>query len=327
LILQNQFKLLSLKGTMSGKTILSGCGYDAGGEFSVTILMRQRPTRRALLGGAGLALAAASCSSSLKEPDSAASEENGIPLVDFHAHPGHDITLDDQIRMATERGVKLGVLEHAGKRTGANSEILSTDDDLLRWIGALETFPVYKGIQAEGGDWPECFSKEVVAQLDFSLADALTLPEADGSVTELWRPGVMIGDRQKWMDRYTDFNVTVIAGQPIDIMANPLFLPEPIRNDSDSLWTDVRMRRIVEAAVRYNVAIEINSRYRIPGERFLSMARDAGVRFSYGSNEHGRGVAVLDYCIEMAKRLGLTREHMFSPASPGGKPIEVREFG
>ena len=75
------------------------------------------------------------------------------------------------------------------------------------------------------------------------------------------------------------------------------------------------------------VAIEIKSRYEIPSERFVRMAKDAGVKFSLGSNQHGKAVANLGFCVEMARKVGLTREHIFAPAPAGSKPIEVRMFG
>jgi len=112
-----------------------------------------------------------------------------------------------------------------------------------------------------------CFSKDAVIQLDYALSDALTLPEKDGTRTEIWRPWVKVEDKQEFMERYTDFNVKVMAREPIDIMANPTFLPDCIGKEYDSLWTPDRMKRIIDASVQYGVAIEINSNYRCPASR------------------------------------------------------------
>jgi len=117
----------------------------------------------------------------------------------------------------------------------------------------------------------------------------------------------------------------VIAREPIDILANPTFLPNVLKAEHDALWTLARMKKIIDAAVKHNVAIEINSNYRLPRVAFLKMAKQAGTRFSFGSNIRGPNVGKLDYCIEMVKALGLKREDIFTPAPPGKKPIQIRK--
>lgn len=256
----------------------------------------------------------------------AAEDKPGFPVVDFHAHPADDVPLEEQVRLAGERGVKLGIPEHAGPAKYEYRHLITTDEELRRWIAKLDPYPVYKGIQAEGLEWPSCFSKEVVALLDYVLSDALTLPEKRGGFTKIWLPGLRIPDKQAWMDRYTEFHEEVMAREPIDILANPLFLPRIIGEEFEALWTEQRMRRIVDAAVRYHVAIEINARYQLPGEKFLRMAKAAGARFSFGSNRQGRDVGTIEYCVEMARKLELTPEQIFTPAPRGRKPIETRRI-
>ena len=118
------------------------------------------------------------------------------------------------------------------------------------------------------------------------------------------------------MDRYVDFNVQVMAREPIDILANPTFLPICIEDQYDALWTPARMSQVIETAVRYGVAIEINARYRIPSLTFLRMAKEAGVRFSFGSNHHGEDIGRMGYCLEMARRARPDQTgHFYTPAA------------
>ncbi len=288
--------------------------------------MRFNLSRRQFLGGvaAGGAISASAvffCRSSARAASAA-----DIPLVDYHVHLDAVVTLEKALELSRERSVKFGIVEHAGSRENRYPGLLSTDEDLKRYMKMLEGKPVYKGIQAEGLNWPTCFSKEVVAELDYVLSDALTFPEKDGQRVELWRPWVKVDDKQDFMDRYTDFNVQVMAREPIDILANPTFLPGVLQGEFDSLWTKERMRRVIDAAVKYNVAIELNTAYRLPRAAFLRMAREAGVRFSFGSNIHGLEVGKLDYAVEVIRELGLTRKDIFSPAPAGRKPIQIRKF-
>ena len=70
--------------------------------------------------------------------------------------------------------------------------------------------------------------------------------------------------------------------------------------------------------------MEINSQYLIPHLPLLRMAKEAGVKFSFGSNIRGPNVGKLDYCVEMLHTLGLTAADWFTPAPPGKKPVQVR---
>jgi len=289
--------------------------------------MNMNLTRRQFLGGA-LAGGALSASALALRVGNALGHGavSDIPLVDYHVHLDGVVTLEKALQLSKERGVKFGIVEHAGTRENRYPGLLSTDEDLKRYIAKLEGKPVYKGIQAEGLDWMTCFSRELVGQLDYVLSDALTFPEKNGQRVELWRPSVKIDDKQDFMERYTDFNVRVMAHEPIDILANPTFLPDCLKDEFDPLWTKERMNRVINAATKYKVAIELNTRYRLPRISFLRMAKDAGVKFSFGSNIHGLDVGKLDYAVEVIRDLGLTRKDIFVPAPAGKKPIQIRKF-
>ena len=260
------------------------------------------------------------------EHPSLAAVDVDFPLVDYHVHLDQVVTLEKALQISKERGVKFGIVEHAGTKENKYAGLLSSDEDLERYLAMLEGKPVYRGIQAEGLDWMTCFSKSAVAKLDYVLSDALTFPEKDGKRVELWRPWVQVEDKHDFMERYVDFNVQVIAREPIDILANPTFLPACIQKEHDTLWTPERMDKIIHVAAKYGVAIEINSNYRLPTLAFLQRAKKAGVKFSFGSNIHGLGVGMLGYCLEMTKELSLKRTEIFTPAAAGQKPIQRRDF-
>jgi histidinol phosphatase-like PHP family hydrolase len=169
------------------------------------------------------------------------------------------------------------------------------------------------------------FSKEAVAKLDYVLSDALTMPDKSGGWIKIWTPAFHCDDPQDFMDRYVDFHEEVMAKEPIDIMANPTFLPEALEPDYDKLWTEKRMRKIIDAAIRHHVAIEINSRYKVPRLPFLEMAKAARVKFSFGSNAHtADAIGDIDYGVAMYRKLGLTLNEFFHPAPAGRKPIQIR---
>jgi histidinol phosphatase-like PHP family hydrolase len=80
------------------------------------------------------------------------------------------------------------------------------------------------------------------------------------------------------------------------------------------MWTRERMLKVIRTAARNHIAVEINSKYNIPRIAFLKLAKQAGCRFSLGSNRHDAEPGGLDYSIHMAKELGLTAQDMYLPA-------------
>jgi histidinol phosphatase-like PHP family hydrolase len=73
------------------------------------------------------------------------------------------------------------------------------------------------------------------------------------------------------------------------------------------------MDKIIQCAVKNNVALEINSIYQYPKAPFINMAKEAGAKFSFGSNGHQlREVKNYEYYLEMVKECGLTKDYFFT---------------
>ncbi len=85
------------------------------------------------------------------------------------------------------------------------------------------------------------------------------------------------------------------------------------------------MQRVIDAAVKNGVAIEINATYHIPSAKFIKLAKKAGAKFSFGTNNGGKQLGSLEYCKQMIQECNLTAADMFMPRPPGQKPIEVRK--
>ena len=100
-----------------------------------------------------------------------------------------------------------GIVEHAGTEENKYPVVLSNDAELQGYLAMLEGKPVYKGVQAEWTDWMGCFSREVLARLDYVLADMMTWPGKEGQRQKMWEPGLHIGNPATFMDRYVDWYV------------------------------------------------------------------------------------------------------------------------
>jgi histidinol phosphatase-like PHP family hydrolase len=131
-----------------------------------------------------------------------------------------------------------------------------------------------------------------------------------------------IKDPEQFMEMYVDRILGVLQKEPIDIYANPTFLPKVIAADYDRLWTAARTQKVVEAAKKSGVAIEINNSYRVPSATFIKAAKKAGVKFSFGTNNGDRNLGRLEYCLEMVRECGLTSSDIFFPKPDGEKPVQ-----
>jgi histidinol phosphatase-like PHP family hydrolase len=262
------------------------------------------------------------------EPTPAAPQPvNDLPRLDLHVHLDNS-TIDKVLELSRALGVKFGIVEHAGTEENKYPVVLSNDEELGGYLAMLDGKPVYRGVQTEWHDWAGCFSPKMLARLDYILTDAMTFPGRDGQRVKLWEPNVEtrveMSDKQAFMERYVDWYLAIIEQQPIDILANVSWLPAPLAADYDRYWTNERVRRVADAAVRHRVALEISSSYLLPKRRFLEVAKAAGVKFTFGSNGRYPHMGKLEYSLHMARELGLTPADMFTPAPDGQKAVQRR---
>jgi histidinol phosphatase-like PHP family hydrolase len=288
-------------------------------------------SRRRFLSRAATASVAATFSSPLTSSRAAAqdSSKREFRAVDFHVHLDNS-TLEKALVLSAERGIKFGIVEHAGTRENNYPTLLSDDEELRRYLAKLEGQPVFKGVQAEWTDWMSCFSRPMLAQLDYVLTDAMTFPGKDGQRVKLWAPDaaqqVDMADKQAFMDRFVDWHVEVMAREPFDILANVSWLPAGMLEQWELFWTPPRMKKVINAALEYGIALEISSSYKLPRLPFLTLAKAAGAKFSFGSNGRYPNMGKLDYSLQMAKELDLKPADMFAPAANGRKAVQRRQY-
>ncbi len=245
-----------------------------------------------------------------------------FPLIDFHVHLKGGLTLEETLALSRRLGINYGIAVNCGMGFP-----ISDDKGILEFLDSMKGQPVFVGMQAEGREWVRLFSPGAVARFDYVFTDAMTFTNKNGRRMRLWIPEeVEVGDRQEFMDMLVERIVGIMDNEPIDIYVNPTFLPANIAAEYDALWTPERMQRVIDAAVRNGVAIEINNRYRLPSAAFMRRAKQAGVRFTIGTNNADRDLGRIEYALQMVRECGLNWTNMWMPKPDGQKPIQTRGF-
>lgn len=245
---------------------------------------------------------------------------HNIPLVDYHVHLKSGLSLEQALRKSRYDGIQYGIAVNCGK-----GFTVEDDESALRFVESLKSQPCFIAMQAEGREWTKMFSHRAVSQFDYVFTDSMTWTDNRGRRMRTWIPGEVgeISDPQEFMETLVERATGILNHEPVDIYVNPTYIPDVIAKDYDRLWTVERMGKVVAAAERNGVAIEINNRYQLPSLAFLKMAKEAGCKFAFGTNNGGAGdLGRCEYGIRMAKELGLTWKDFFVPGAWRPKAIE-----
>jgi histidinol phosphatase-like PHP family hydrolase len=229
-----------------------------------------------------------------------------FPLVDYHVHLSKDLDIEQAVELSEARNVRFGILEHPGASYG-----LQNDADLEEYINHLRQYPVYVGLQPVHLGWAEAFSSEVIDQLDYVLMDADTIPQQDGSYMLIWQNTLFIHDMDAFVRMYMDHIIQILSTEPISIFGRPTYLPINFARHYDEIWTKKRMMTIIDLARERNIALEIQENTRIPSVEFIKLAKEAGVKFTFGTNARNHNAGNFSYCVAMAIECGLTEGDMF----------------
>ena len=234
--------------------------------------------------------------------------QEDFPVLDYHVHLKGGLTKERAAQQSRQTGINYAIAPNCGIGFP-----VTKDEDIYNFIDSMHTQPFILAMQAEGREWLTTFSEDARKQFDYVFSDALTFHDNKNRRTRLWiNDEVWIDDEQQYMDMIVEKSCGVIA-EPIDIFVNPTFLPEQMNDRYDEFWTDARIQKFVDALVKHGKALEINELYRIPGKRIIMKAKEAGVKFTFGSNNVTPDVSDLSYSLQMKKECDLKPENMYKP--------------
>jgi len=192
-------------------------------------------------------------------------------------------------------GLTLESALQKSRRDGIEYGIVGTDAQ------SMQHQPVFLGLQGRA------VSRRTAALFDYILSDSVGWAH-DGD-----------------MDARVARAVDALDREPMDIWASPTYLPPPLATNYDTLWTEQRMKKVIDAAARNQVAIEINNRYRIPSAAFIRAAKAAGCKFCFGSDNAGASdLGRCEYGIQMLNECKLDWRDFFVPGAWTARAAERR---
>ncbi len=241
----------------------------------------------------------------------------GLTLTDYHIHIRGGMTPEKAAVREEKSGIRSAVLENFGREWP-----LADNAALKAFLDACGTaradgkrLPV--GIQVNDRDWFTRIDPALLKRLDFVLADTMIMGvTAEGKPRRLWLPDVTIADPEAWMREYLAHTLRILD-EPIDILANPTYLPACIAGRYDELWTEARMRQVIAKAVEKGVALEIQAESNYPRLSFLRLAKAMGAKFSFGTNNHTDKPKDLSRWVELIEALDLRPSDLWAPKTGG----------
>ena len=239
-------------------------------------------------------------------------KDKEVQITDLHIHLKGNFYIDDAVTKSRAEGINYGIAFNCGHKFPIHQ-----DRQIDSVLAIMKDYPQFlTGMQAEGREWVNIFSKESMEKFDYVFTDAMTFTDEKGKRNRIWiKEETWIDDEEQFMDYLVNTIVKIMSEEPIDIYVNPTFLPEQMSGRYNTFWTNERMDKVIMAAKDNNIAIEINNRYRIPSPEFIKKAKAAGVKFTVGTNNTDEHFSGAEYAREMIVEYGLTQEYFFLPAN------------
>ena len=89
--------------------------------------------------------------------------------------------MEEALALSQKNGINYGIAPNCGLGFPITNDA-GIEDFLLSMKGQ----PVFLGMQAEGREWVNLFSKEAIAKFDYVFTDAMTFTDDNGKRMRLW---------------------------------------------------------------------------------------------------------------------------------------------
>ncbi len=222
-----------------------------------------------------------------------------FPIVDLQTvlAPGRGV--DELLNRWQQTGIFPGVVANLGRHAPVHDAASAT-----AFLDAVHGRPVLVGLQCSENDARRDYPAAILSRFDYLLGDMAM--GADAAVAHV--------DSAAITQFLADRAVHLIESQPIDVCANPTWLPASLAARADTAWSESDLQRIIDAAVRHGVAFEISATTHLPSAGFVRLAKQAGARFAIGTGDlHGADPDDWFYPLAVQQQVGLDWKDMYVP--------------
>ena len=240
-------------------------------------------------------------------------QQKDFPVIDYHVHLKGGLTAEKARAMSLNYGINYGVVPNLGE--GGYGDMYGTDGEAIDYVQCVRPLPFFCGAQGEGRKWALQFLPSTFSAFDYLFTDSMTIVE-DGRPLRIYREDEFLlkgRTYDQWMDFFVDQTCKILENEPADFYVNAMYIPEAMQKDYEKYWTDERVNKVLDVLAKHSMAIEINSRYKVPSERIIKMAKARGLKFTFGTNNGDLNLGRLEYSLEMAEKCGLTKDDMWFP--------------
>ena len=227
-------------------------------------------------------------------------------IADLHTHTTFSdgrLSPREVLQIASDKGYLVGLADHCGP---GNFQ-LDSDARFEGYLSAIENLPAYKAVELDlGREIP--VSREKLKRCHYLIGGVHSVGTVD-----FFDKSVTRADLGHLLQEMLGIIETKSKDYCFDILAHPGLLPCNFREQTDAITEGWRIK-LVELALKCNLAIELSSRWLVPDLKLAAMAKEAGLKFSLGSDGHGADkMCRLDYSLELAGKLDLTDRDLFWP--------------
>lgn len=245
-----------------------------------------------------------------------------MKIYDLHSHSifsDGDATLEYMAERAAEKGYILGVSDHI------YCGHLDTEEQIKRYLDALDSFGLLKGVEANiGTDFT--LPDSIMSRLDYCIASVHSLHDREGNIISLsgyfgWRCGHRPDYTRNFKKDDSPFFLEESLRQiensfsrfPVDILGHSTVTPFYTDMEGTQMQLDFE-KELLSLCKKYDVALEISGLWKEPSERVILSARERGIKLSFGCDCHKLSeVCDLEYVHQMIEKTGIEEKDLFIP--------------
>lgn len=218
--------------------------------------------------------------------------KEGIPKVDYHMHTQFSDgigSIQEYLQSAENRGLtSFAITDHVWKTSYWLDDYFNEIDS----VRESSSIKIFSGVEAKqiniNGEID--LDSKYISKLDLVLGAVHALPtDTDYLFIDPNKLSPI-----EILEVETESIISLIRNKQVKIIAHPFIMYQKY---VDSPVPYEAIEKVVNCAVKNNVAIELNGKYSLPGIDFLKLALKSGAKLSFGSDAHKPSdIGKIPYC-------------------------------